>query len=91
MLVSECAIQQGDHLRTAKAKHRRVNKGPGSKDRRHAKAIEIRDQLNVLVAKMSPEEKAAYQRQEAEDVAADTTTEVMYLLDSFNSLLGRLI
>lgn len=68
-LVSEYGIQNGTHLRTAKAKHKRVNKGPGPVERRQEKATRLQEELKTTMAKMSPEEKAAFIKQLAEDIA----------------------
>ena len=93
-LVSECGIQNGTHLRTAKAKHKRVSKGPGSVERRQEKATRLREELKTTKAKMTPEEKTAFLKQLAEDNADDNaeddTMKVRYLHDYFELLLEKL-
>ena len=88
MLVGDSEIKPGSCLRAAKAKQnlklRRVSKGPGSKQRRRTKIAEARQQVNELLAFMSPDERRAVLKTIADDgegmvdgarVTADATKE----------------
>ena len=74
-LVSEYSIQNGDHFRTAKAKHVRVKTGPRPVERRRQQATRRREDLEAVLAKMSPAEKATFLKQSAEDNASGDTEE----------------
>ena len=72
-LVSDYGIKNGDHFRTAKAKHKRKN--PTSEVRRQQKASKLREELDAIVAKMSPEQRAAFYKEMAEEEAQDDLNE----------------
>ena len=72
-LVSDYGIKNGDHFRTAKAKHKRAN--PTSQVRRQEKASKLREELDAIVAKMSPEQRAAFHKEVAEEKAQDDLNE----------------
>ncbi|KAM0795117.1 hypothetical protein BDR22DRAFT_894472 [Usnea florida] len=68
-LVSDYGIKNGDHFRTAKAKHKRAN--PPSRVRHQRKASKLRDELDAIEEKMSPDQRAAFHKEVAEDIAVD--------------------
>ena len=68
-LVSDYGVKNGDHFRTAKTKHKRAN--PPSCIRRQQKASKLREELDVIEEKMSPDQRAAFHKEVAEEIAVD--------------------
>ena len=72
-LVSDYGLKNGDHLRTGKARHKRKN--PTSQVRRQQKASKLREELDAIEAKMSPEQRAAFHKEVAEEEAQNDLNE----------------
>ena len=68
-LVSDYGLKFGEHLRTGKAKQKRKN--PPSHIRRQQKASKLLEELNAIKAKMSPEQRAAFNMEVSEEIALD--------------------